>query len=1492
MSSESVCNLSYLTGNFYECSPAFVQNSEVILFAAGSIVNAVSSTTGNVVGVFREHHSLITAISVVEGANDVTVYSASVDGVIYAWNLNTLQVKSSFNVGVPVYDLASIINSPSETEKLVVVSSVAKASVEKKRKFAVLNFDVASQKVTTKLASLQFPRRCTAVLKVPLARILEATGQVLSMEALYQQDQAAIETVLVVASSRKISFIPLSSQQSGSKHKNAPGVVHFVPDVDSRRGAITCVAASSYGDGVLVTGFEKGSIVVWHNIVQYYLSALSQTLNSASAAPIADTRSLSKKEEKKRNKKMKALLAAESTVAMPISTTLHWHAHSVHTVSLTTDGSTLYSGGAEGVLVVWHNINTTSSTGATKSFFPRLGCPISFLTNNSSAGLLAGINVAVTTTDNAVHVINTATMREDWTARSLCITSRRESVPRRRALKNEAGDAADSAADPTNEEEVEDEHQYLGINRAAVSRSQAHTLPFIQSDYHWRCSLTVEPRSQWLVCNGYPGQLQAFDRNTQALAHAYSIVDYTRVSKKEANSKMFVPSISHSQFLKHQLGWFLGTVDVRKGSELEAECSLKFFEWSDVQSKYRLGAQMDNPHGPHRVTSLAFAGASSSADDNTNNNNNASPVLAATASVDGTVKVWRAERNDVSAPPTLSTSAKQRQQQLTVSNTSANSGNSAGSAGETEAALPLKWVCAYSFKYRDSPATSLAFSRDGTLLAVAHRNLLSLWDPATVTMKASIVCPTSTSAASVTTNASLSTSNSILYTAFIEPKAASTLGGGCGSAYVFVGTQTSISVYDLLTLQLVWTLSGEKYTAFAVAADESQLPSSHVDAWIAVSLTTTTNASGSKSGANETDTEASVDGQSKQTEQHKVLLFSPYSSTSLATHTLPAKASSLVFCPTNSTNDANEGEGSGRGIAVATESCEMLFLTVGAKNNTNAVMGKAGKVKQLAAKVGEQAATVYKVSVPALASTQQSEVVLGLNSSSSKNGKSNGVQGVPLPTTKPGWLKDYFDEHSENIPSLGAICSGFFRNFHSTALSTTTTTVGGSSSASSASAPATSKASRKRSAQQMSTSVITPAAVAVSQALWDEALSGVFAPSSAATTNAAAKAVATPKKAAPAPAVVAEVVPTTTPAKKSATPAAAPVVAAPLPAVTPKKAAAAPVEAEPVAPASAAKAKKTPKKAAPEAVAEEVAVVEEAEPVAPVSAVTAPLPAVTPKKAAAAPVEAEQAPAVAPASAAKAKKTPKKAVSEVVAEEVAVVEEAEPVAPVSAVKAKKTPKKAPPEVVVEEVAVVEEAMEVVTEEPAKTVKGAKKTSKIPHAVVPSSLQTINEDEEMVVEEPVVEDAEEQEDTANKRRKTARSNSVSSVASTASAPAEASTPTAATKATRVAASKIPARAPRVAASPSMTSSVVVPEPVVAEVPVKAAAVSKLKAPTEVKLTKRTLPAATAVKPVDDSSDSSVSGLRRSSRARSNSNLSEDSAVSTGSATRKSARTIAR
>ena len=47
-------------------------------------------------------------------------------------------------------------------------------------------------------------------------------------------------------------------------------------------------------------------------------------------------------------------------------------------------------------------------------------------------------------------------------------------------------------------------------------------------------------------------------------------------------------------------------------------------------------SQMDNPHGPVRITALSFAGAGSGGAMLQKN-----AVMCATASVDGTVKVWR-----------------------------------------------------------------------------------------------------------------------------------------------------------------------------------------------------------------------------------------------------------------------------------------------------------------------------------------------------------------------------------------------------------------------------------------------------------------------------------------------------------------------------------------------------------------------------------------------------------------------------------------------------------------------------------------------------------------------------------------------------------------------------------------------------------------------------------------------------------------------------------
>lgn len=85
---------------------------------------------------------------------------------------------------------------------------------------------------------------------------------------------------------------------------------------------------------MLATGHEKGSIVVWHNIAQYYLQALAQAQtasNVRAAAPSSEvvTGKEGKEMDKKKSKKHhKQTRDRENTVtAVPVSTTLHWHAH-------------------------------------------------------------------------------------------------------------------------------------------------------------------------------------------------------------------------------------------------------------------------------------------------------------------------------------------------------------------------------------------------------------------------------------------------------------------------------------------------------------------------------------------------------------------------------------------------------------------------------------------------------------------------------------------------------------------------------------------------------------------------------------------------------------------------------------------------------------------------------------------------------------------------------------------------------------------------------------------------------------------------------------------------------------------------------------------------------------------------------------------------------------------------------------------------------------
>lgn len=289
--------------------------------------------------------------------------------------------------------------------------------------------------------------------------------------------------------------------------------------------------------------------------------------------------------------------------------------------------------------------------------------------------------------------------------------------------------------------------------RVALLRS---LLPFqlsdLQAEKTWTASTVVDPLSGHVMMNGHPGQLQHFDLQSTVVRKQLQVTHFQRVSSAPTSgliAKVYVPSIT--QYATDSSGQYLVTVDVRKGTELESkDISLKFWQYDATTESYQLSAQMENPHGDLLISKLSIGSMKSEGPDA---NAKDSMILVATASQDGTVKVWHGNYvyNDNQADNVLHNTKK-------AANTASNTANNSISSGK----FVLRWKCAYSFCYRSSPVTGLCWSQDGSMLVLAHENLISFWDPMTVSMKHSM-----TSYAA----------KSIVNMSIIEPRADSHMGG-------------------------------------------------------------------------------------------------------------------------------------------------------------------------------------------------------------------------------------------------------------------------------------------------------------------------------------------------------------------------------------------------------------------------------------------------------------------------------------------------------------------------------------------------------------------------------------------------------------------------------------------------------------------------------------------------------------------------------------------
>ncbi|KAI8985848.1 WD40-repeat-containing domain protein [Pilobolus umbonatus] len=231
--------------------------------------------------------------------------------------------------------------------------------------------------------------------------------------------------------------------------------------------------------------------------------------------------------------------------------------------------------------------------------------------------------------------------------------------------------------------------------------------------------IIVEPRNQHVVLNGVQGSIQFYDPIADRHIMDVGVIPMNRISRG-GDKEIIYANISHVAFLPS--GEWMATVDTRDDKITTFELFLKFWKWDPDTQAYQLLTRVDNPHSKP-ITSVTF-----------------NPVsrygpMAVTTSEDKTFKVW---------------------------------------------SLNNAWTCRSVGVYRDCIPRTAAFSEDGSILAVAFDQIITIWDPYSNSIQTILTQP--------------------------EPVMIDRLQFmGEGSPYLIAASKTHFYVWNMLTCLVWWS---------------------------------------------------------------------------------------------------------------------------------------------------------------------------------------------------------------------------------------------------------------------------------------------------------------------------------------------------------------------------------------------------------------------------------------------------------------------------------------------------------------------------------------------------------------------------------------------------------------------------------------------------------------------------------------------------------------
>lgn len=219
--------------------------------------------------------------------------------------------------------------------------------------------------------------------------------------------------------------------------------------------------------------------------------------------------------------------------------------------------------------------------------------------------------------------------------------------------------------------------------------------------------LAIEPvTGQLVLSSGHPGSLQFLDAEDDRVMSELEVAPTNRVSRPDDTplEPTRVEQVAFSQ-RPAQGGsgpaeW-MATFERRKGGgQLSSDLALKIWRWSTASGRYELNTRVDKPHGSEGlISSMSFSPVGLRSDP-------ADILFVSTGTNDRKTKIWKLASHRARG-------------------------------GRTE----TYWVPRSIFGYRDHKPAQARWSPDGSLLGVAQGPFLTIWEPLSNTLLASLSCP-------------------------------------------------------------------------------------------------------------------------------------------------------------------------------------------------------------------------------------------------------------------------------------------------------------------------------------------------------------------------------------------------------------------------------------------------------------------------------------------------------------------------------------------------------------------------------------------------------------------------------------------------------------------------------------------------------------------------------------------------------------------------------